>query len=37
MRLPFLCEKFRAIALALPGIMAGWQASGWNSAKSKNF
>jgi len=26
MQLPFLCEKFGAIALALPGLMAGRQA-----------
>jgi len=26
MQLPFLCEKSGAIALALPGLMAGWQA-----------
>jgi len=26
MRLPFLCEKSGAIALVLPGIMAGWLA-----------
>jgi len=25
MRLPFLCEKSRAIALALPGLTAGSQ------------
>jgi len=26
MQLPFLCEKSEAIALVLPGLMAGWQA-----------
>jgi len=28
MQLPFLCKKSRAIALALPGLTAGWLA-GW--------
>jgi len=28
MQLPFLCEKSGAIALALPGLMAG-RLSGW--------
>jgi len=28
MRLPFLGEKSGAIALSLPGLMAGWLA-GW--------
>jgi len=27
MQLPFLCEKSGAIALALLGLTAGWQAS----------
>jgi len=26
MRLPFLCGKAGAIALVLPGLMAGWLA-----------
>jgi len=41
MRLPFLCEKSGAIALALPGLMAGSQSvsqSGRrNSVKFKIF
>jgi len=37
MRLPFLCEKSGAIALALLGLMAGWQAGRRNSATFKNF
>jgi len=28
MRLPFLCEKSRTVALALLGLTAGWLA-GW--------
>ena len=26
MQLPWLCEKTGALALAQPGLMAGWQA-----------
>jgi len=45
MRLPFLCEKSGAIALALPGLTAGRLAGRLasrlagrrNSAKFKNF
>jgi len=37
MRLPFLCEISGAIALVLPGLAAGWQASRQNSAKFRNF
>jgi len=37
MRLPFLCEKSGAIALALPGLTAVSQAFRQNSAKFKNF
>jgi len=37
MRLPFLCEKYGAIALGLPDLMAGWLASRQNSAKFRNF
>jgi len=32
MRLSFLCEKSGAIALVLPGLMAGWLA-GWLADK----
>ena len=28
MQLPLLCRNFRAVALAEPGLMAGWLA-GW--------
>ena len=28
-RLPLLCRNFRAVALAEPGLMAGWLAAGW--------
>jgi len=45
MRLPFLCEKFSAVALALPGLTAGSQSGNQsvsqavrrNSAKFKKF
>jgi len=37
MWLPFLCEKSGAIALELLGLMAGWLAGRWNSAKFGNF
>jgi len=37
MQLPFLCEKSRAIALALPGLTAGSQAVRRNSAKFNFF
>jgi len=37
MQLPFLCEKSGAIALVLPGLMAGRLAGSPNSAKFKNF
>jgi len=41
MQLPFLCEKSGAIALVLPGLMAGWQAVSQsvrrNNAKFRNF
>ena len=40
-RLPLLCRNFRAVALAEPGLMAGWLA-GWladrrNAGKFQNF
>jgi len=36
-RLPFSCEKSGAIALAQPGLTAGWQAGRQNSVKFKIF
>jgi len=36
MRLPFFCEKSGAIALVLPGLMAGWLAgrlAGWPAGR----
>jgi len=33
MQFPFLGEKSGAIALAQPGLMAGWQAGRQNSVK----
>jgi len=35
MRLPFLCEKSGAIALVLPGLVAGWLAGRQDGQQTK--
>ena len=37
MRLPLLCRNSRAIALAEPGLTAGWQADRQNPDKFQIF
>ena len=32
-RLPLLCRNFRAVALAEPGLIAGWLAGRQNAGK----
>ena len=36
-RLPLLCRNSRAVALAEPGLMAGWLADRRNVGKFSNF
>ena len=36
-RLPLLCRNFRAIALAEPGLTAGWLADRRNAGKFQIF
>ena len=37
MRLPLLCRNSRAVALAQPGLMAGWLADRRNAGKFQIF
>ena len=37
MRLPLLCRNSRAVALAEPGLTAGWQADRRNAGKFQVF
>ena len=36
-RLPLLCRNSRAVALAEPGLTAGWLAGRRNAGKFQNF